>query len=355
MQREPRVIVPPTSLPAGENLARPQKPLRHFAFSAARLAAGVAILVYLAKSGVISFGALSKLIVEWPITAAAMAIFLVDIFLMALRTTWLFRPLGMKLTIGKSLQLTLVSAFFSTFLPGAGGGDIVKLYYATKANTGRRTEVATVLLFDRAIGFFAMLILPFFFAPLFLPLIQTAPLLRSILFVIAGISIGMVAVFLFGTFHQGPIRFLARESPALPKWRKLASRVLETIGAYRRSPGTLLGALLLSIFANLSVIAITVLAVLALDPAGLSSKMFVVVPIAQAVNGLPLTPGGLGVGETSLNVLFKLAGLHGGAEIFLCWRVWKAMVGLLGLVIYVRGMSGVVFVSESDAEEHGAT
>jgi hypothetical protein len=54
-------------------------------------------------------------------------------------------------------------------------------------------------------------------------------------------------------------------------------------------------------------------------------------------------------------VLFKLAGLHGGAEVFLCWRVWKAMVGLLGLVIYVRGMSGVVFVSESDSEEHGAT
>jgi uncharacterized protein (TIRG00374 family) len=347
--------VPPTSLPAGEELARPQKSVRHLAFTAARLAAGAAILVYLAKSGVISFGALSKLIIEWPLTAAAMAIFLVDIFLMALRTTWLFRPLGMKLTVGKSMQLTLVSTFFSTFLPGAGGGDIVKLYYATKTNTGRRTEVATVLLFDRAVGFFAMLILPFFFVPLFLPLIHTAPLLRSILFAVAGVSIGMVVVFLFGTFHQGPVRFLARESLALPKWRKLASRVLETIGAYRRSPGTLLGALLLSLVANLSVIAITVLAVLALDPAGLSSKMFLVVPIAQAVNGLPLTPGGLGVGETSLNVLFKLAGLHGGAEIFLCWRVWKAMAGLLGLVIYVRGMSGVVFVSESDAEERDAT
>jgi uncharacterized protein (TIRG00374 family) len=347
--------VPPTSLPPEEDLARSQKSLRHLALTAARLAAGVAILVYLAKSGVISFSALSKLIVEWPITVAAMAIFLVDIFLMALRTTWLFRPLGMKLTVGKSMQLTLVSTFFSTFLPGAGGGDIVKLYYATKTNTGRRAEVATVLLFDRAIGFFAMLILPFFFVPLFLSLLRTVPLLRTILFLIAVISIGILAVFLFCVLHQGPIRFLARESLALPKWRKLASRVLESIGSYRRTPGTLLGALLLSLVANLSVIAITVLSVLALDPAGLSSKMFLVVPIAQAVNGLPLTPGGLGVGETSLNVLFKLAGLHGGAEIFLCWRVWKAMVGLLGLVIYVRGMSGVVFVSESDSEEHGAT
>src|SRR5713226_9248357 len=293
MQREPRVIVPPTSLPAGENLARPQKPLRHFAFSAARLAAGMAILVYLAKSGVISFAALSKLIIEWPLTVAAMAIFLVDIFLMALRTTWLFRPLGMKLTFGKSVQLTLGSIFFSTFLPGAGGGDIVKLYYATKTNAGRRTEVATVLLFDRVIGFFAMLILPFFFVPLFLPLLQAAPLLRTILFLISGISVAILAVFLFCVFHKGPVRFLARESLALPKWRKLVSRVLETICSYRRTPGTLIGALLLSLFANLSVIASTVLAVLPLDPAGRSSRMFLAVPIAQAVNGLPLTPGGL--------------------------------------------------------------
>jgi uncharacterized protein (TIRG00374 family) len=347
--------VPPASLPPAEQLAPPRESLRHIAFTAARLAAGVAILVYLAKSGVISFGALSKLIVEWPLTAAAMAIFLVDIFLMALRTTWLFRPLGMKLTVGKSMQLTLVSTFFSTFLPGAGGGDIVKLYYATKTNTGRRTEVATVLLFDRAIGFFAMLILPLFFVPLFLPVLQAAPLLRTILFLIAGISVAILTAFLFCALHQGPIRFLARESLALPKWRKQASRVLETIGSYRRSAVTLLGALLLSLVANLSVIAITMLAVLALDPASLSSKMFLVVPIAQAANGLPLTPGGLGVGETSLNALFALAGLQGGAEIFLCWRVWKAMVGLLGLVIYVRGLSGVVFVSESGAEEHGAT
>jgi glycosyltransferase 2 family protein len=324
-------------------------------FAGARLAAGVAILAYLAKSGVISFSALSKLIVEWPLTVAAMAIFLVDIFLMALRTTWLFRPLGMRLTVGKSMQLTLVSIFFSTFLPGAGGGDIVKLYYATKTNTGRRTEVATVLLFDRAIGFFAMLILPFFFVPLFLPLLRAVPMLRTILFLIAGISAGMLAVFLLCAFYHRPIRFLAHESSALPGWRKLASRVLETIGSYRQSTGTLLGSLVLSLVANLSVIAITVLAVLALDPAGLSSRMFLVVPIAQAINGLPLTPGGLGVGETSLNVLFKLAGLQGGAEIFLCWRVWKAMVGLLGLVTYVRGMSGVVFVSESESEERFAT
>ena len=319
-------------------------------FAVLRLAAGIAILVYLAKSGIISFGALAKLAVAWPITLLVLAVFLVDIFLMGLRTSWLFRPLGMKLTVLKSTELTLVSIFFSTFLPGAGGGDLAKLYYATKENTGRRTEVATVLMLDRAIGFFAMLILPFFFVPMFLPLIQAVPPLRSILILVACVSIGLLAAFLVCAFNQSIVDFLARESTPLPRWRKLGCRVLQTIRIYGRNPGTLLSALLLSILANLSVIIITALAVLILDPANLSSKICLVVPIGQAVNGLPLTPGGLGVGETALNALFNLTGLRGGAEAFLYWRVWKAMIGLLGLVIYVRGMGSVILYSESESK-----
>jgi uncharacterized protein (TIRG00374 family) len=253
------------------------------------------------------------------------------------------------------MQLTLVSIFFSTFLPGAGGGDLVKLYYATKENEGRRTEVATVLIFDRFIGLYAMLILPFFFVPMFLPLIREVPALRHILILITYISAGLLATFLLCAFNQSIRNLLTRGSLALLRWKKLACRVLETIGTFGRSPGTLLGALVLSLLANLSLIAITMLAVLALDPAGLSPKMCLVIPIGHVVNGLPLTPGGLGVGETALNALFELTGLHGGAETLLCWRVWKAMVGLLGLVVYVRGMGGVVFVSETDSEEQPAS
>ena len=341
----------PISLFHGSAVTRSQKSIRHIFFAGLRLLAGIAILMYLAKSGIISLGALSKLFVAWPITLAAIGIFLVDIFLMALRTSWLFRPLGMTLTVWKSMQLTLVSIFFSTFLPGAGGGDLVKLYYATKENAGRRAEVTTVLMFDRAIGFFAMMILPFFFVPMFFPLIQAVPMLGHILILIAFFSGGLLAVFLFCAFNQSISHFLGRESLPLPQWRKLACQVLETIGSYGRSPGILFGALVLSLLANLSVIAITVLAVLVLDPASLSSKMYVVIPIGHVVNALPLTPGGLGVGETALNALFKLTGLQGGAETLLCWRVWKAMVGLLGLVIYVRGISGVVLVPDPNTAE----
>jgi uncharacterized membrane protein YbhN (UPF0104 family) len=75
--------------------------------------------------------------------------------------------------------------------------------------------------------------------------------------------------------------------------------------------------------------------------------MCLVIPMGDVANSLPLTPGGLGVGETAFSVLFKLAGLQGGAEALLCWRIWRAMVGLIGLVIYLRGMRRSVFDSDA--------
>lgn len=346
--------MPPSSLPARSEFPSSTKTALHIIFTGLRLAAGILILVYLAKSGILNFAALARLVVKWPITLGAIGIFLVDNLLMALRTSWLFRPLGMRLTILGFMKLTLVSLFFSTFLPGAGGGDLVKLYYATKENSGRRTKITTILLFDRAIGFFAMLNLPFFFVPWFLPLIRALPVLRSILILIACISASLVAAFLLCAFSQSTRNFLARESLAFPSCRNLATQVLETIGTLSRSLGILISALVISLLANLSVIAIIMLAFLAIDPAGLSSKMCLVIPIGHVVNSLPLTPGGLGVGETAFNALFDLAGLHGGAEALLCWRLWKAIVGLLGLAIYVRGMRGLVFGSEPDSAEHPA-
>jgi hypothetical protein len=33
--------------------------------------------------------------------------------------------------------------FFGTFLPGAAGGDLSKLFYTTRASGGRHTEIMT--------------------------------------------------------------------------------------------------------------------------------------------------------------------------------------------------------------------
>jgi glycosyltransferase 2 family protein len=334
----------PSSLSLACEDAAPARPARRILLTLVRLGIGVGLLVYLARSGVINLHALSRLYMAWPITVAAVALLLVDVALMGLRLSWLFQPHGLHLPLGRSLQLTLISFFFTTFLPGAAGGDLAKLFYAAKGNSGRRTEIITIVILDRAFGLFSLLVLPLFFAPMFLPFIQARAALRILLMSVALVAFGLLVAFLVCLLNpRGALRFLPRS--------EIPERVLRTIGVYRRNPGTLVAALGASLVANLCLIAVTALAVLALSPSGLSLIMGLMIPLGHIVNSLPLTPGGLGVGETAFNALFDMAGLRGGAEALLCWRIWMALIGLLGLVFYLYGLRRCVFDTEVPSEE----
>lgn len=303
-----------------------------------RLGIGIGLLVYLAKSGIIDLRPLSKLLTAWPITLAAVAILLFDVFLMASRLSWLFRPQGLHLSLQMSWQLTLVGFFFTTFLPGAAGGDIARSFYATRENRGRRTEIITVVILDRVIGLFSMLLLPLLFAPMFPKLIQSVPVLRYLLATVALLAACLLVGFLVCLWNQSILKPLGRNAFGFSRWRSLVVRGLETIRAYRRSPGTLISALGASMLANLSLIGVTALGVKLVNPSGLEMKMCLVIPMGYIANSLPLTPGGLGVGETAFNALFDITGLHGGAEALLCWRIWSLFVGILGLFFYLRGL-----------------
>ena len=298
---------------------------------------------------------MSRLVTDWPVSLVALVLIFADIALMALRLSWLVRPQGLEMPYAKSLELTLVSSFFATFLPGAAGGDLPKLYYAAKNNRGRRAEIVTVVLFDRVIGLFSLLVLPLLFAPLFPGLLRDVPALRLLLIVSAAFATLALAGFLLcllnRTLPDAIARFISllvnrlggRFLPA----ENLPARILATIRAYRGHPVILAGAFAASLLSNLSMIAVTALAIELLYPGSLSLRMSLVIPMGDIANSLPLTPGGLGVGESAFNALFKLTGLQGGAEALLSWRIWRAVVGLAGLVLYLRGPRRSVFQSEN--------
>ena len=55
-----------------------------------------------------------------------------------------------------------------------------------------------------------------------------------------------------------------------------------------------------------------------------------VAPLGFLANALPLTPGGLGVGEKGFDVLFSLVGGAEGANSFLLARIFLFAPALLG-------------------------
>ena len=207
--------------PEGAALAAPW---RRILLAIARLGIGLGLLAYLVESHVINLHALGRLLTYWPYAAAAGILLLCDLGLMALRLSLLFRPHNLKLSLGSAFRLTLVGQFFSAFLPGGAGGDVVKLYYATRENRGRRTEIVAIVLFDRAIGLISLLILSLLIAAFFLPVIRSNPILSGLLIATAALAIHLIAggmIYISGTPHHhppdlGPLEILPRASHFRP-------------------------------------------------------------------------------------------------------------------------------------------
>src|SRR4030088_3474763 len=124
--------------------------LRQTTFLLLRLAIGITILVYLAKSGQITFSSFTRLFRVWPITLAATGFLLLDILIMSIR-----------------------------------------------ASHGRRAEVATILILDRFVGLFSLVLLPILFAPFFLDLLRSLSVLKRFLYMdarLAGLMVVSVAL-----------------------------------------------------------------------------------------------------------------------------------------------------------------
>jgi len=306
-------------------------------FTILRIVIGIALVVYLWKSGAIKWTAMAGLATQWKIALAVIALLLLDAAAIAWRLRVLLDPRGFHLTLHSAFRLTMIGVFFNSFLPGSTGGDLVRIYYATEGNPGRKTEVGTIVMLDRATGMFAMMLLPLLLLPFFPELLEKSAGLRAVLWVVAGIAAASLAGTLLcfsGRVRQSaPVEWAIRR---LPLGRYIGI-IYDTLHAYREHPAPLLSAVGISLLAHLLAMSVAMLSALATHPGEFAWKMCVVIPIGFAINTLPVTPGGLGVGEAAFSKLFALAGLTSGAEALLGWRVLTLLISPLGLVYYLQG------------------
>jgi len=256
---------------------------------------------------------------------------------MAARVCVLMAPIGLYLGLGASVRLAYIGLFFNVCLPGSTGGDALRIYYGSRGNEGRRTEVATIFVFDRVIGLFALLLWPLLAAPLFPGLILGNPVLRGLLGASA-VTAAVIGLLFFIAGSPG-VRGSAAAAWVMTRLpgRGYLRTVLDTLAAFRGRPGTVAAGLGISVLAHTIAIGVALLVAHATAPAGAAWEMSLLIPLGSIANTVPLTPGGLGVGEAAFNHLFTLAGLSGGAETMLGFRVLMAVVSLPGLVFYLLG------------------
>jgi uncharacterized membrane protein YbhN (UPF0104 family) len=323
---------------------------RNILSTLARLAIGAAVLIYLGSSGSLRWNSLLGLGKSWRLTVLALLCMIANFAFTAWRFCVLLAPLRLRLSLWDSFKLTLIGQFFSTFLPGGTSGDVMKIYHAAEGNEGRRTEVATLVLLDRAVGMFAMLLLPILLAPFSTEVLRGSRALREILW-LAGAGAGaMLAGFLL-TFsdrvrHSRPLLWIFRTMPL----GGYAERIFDTVHQLGRHPLPLFEAVGISLLGQSQTVLILLTLALATTPGEPVARAAIMVPLGLLANTVPLTPGGLGVGEAAFEKLFRIAGVHSGAEAMLSWRLLTTVISLAGLLFYLKGRQKMVHGPEAAKE-----
>ncbi len=272
----------------------------------------------------------------------------VGLLLLAWRLWVLIRFQQFDFSYQNAVALTLVSSFFGVLLPGLVGGDTLKVAYICSYVNERRIEAFTAVVFDRVLGLYALLLLgsmALFAAFMFhaIPLNNIVFLLfaPSIVFIV---SFGVLLLAWDNFFCLPVVQHLFFLLP------KILQNMLAALRGYLKSPRLLLFMLLLSLLNHaLAISSFIIIAHLLNDELSMFSH-FVINPLAMLMNVVPLTPGGLGITESTFAILFKAAGSDNGAMVGLLGRLLQYLVLILSgsIALFFLKLRGHIIYSTQD-------
>lgn len=297
-----------------------------------------ALLLYaLYRLGSLDYKLVVQVLFRPEILIVSSALLFLGILLGGVRWWMLLKISGHHFKFIDILKLQLVGGFFSTYLPGAAGGDLVRGAYLFKAipkNEGRTTALLSIAV-DRV---FALLGLIFVGAAASAYIFAShvgstglGPYTNAMLFIVICSPVGLFALAL-ATIKLPRMPIFRLFPPRLQTYLTILADVAKSY--LTKSPQLL----------ACSVISIAASAIVAFGIVIISSVFtFAAPPIVTAIAGvfgnvfsaIPITPGGVGVGESAfLAVSRELTGLDAPfASIYLTFRLMMFVANLPGGVL----------------------
>jgi glycosyltransferase 2 family protein len=275
----------------------------------------------------------------------------------------LVRALDLPFTLRNAFRLGMVGVFYNTFLPGAVGGDLLKAYFIAKAHPERKTRAVATVLIDRAMGLFGLILFVAGMGALAWsggdPRIMANPELQWLIKVMAAVAGGTVLGFLvLGLLPQRRVDRFAGRLKWIPKIGGSLAEFWYAVWIYRQRPRVVVLGVGLSALSHFALVFAFHSASRVFPPdfegqqATLAEHM-VIAPIGFIVQAIPISPGGVGVGEAAFAGLYKLSGRPGsrGVSARLSMRVVEWIIGLIGYIIYLRMKKELPVVEEVEAED----
>jgi uncharacterized protein (TIRG00374 family) len=312
------------------SLQRFLAPIRTGLGHAARIGFGLLAVYLLIRTGALEPKLLGKAIARHPALYGVAFLLYVSVLqvLACGRWYWLLRSARVPIRLAEVIRLHMMGLFFSGFLPGGTGGDLVKGYYLMKGRTQSEGAAALgTLVVDRIVGLFGLVGVAAAATLFSIDAWRGSPLLGAQSMFILAIAAGAVLVTLAYLSPWNPFPSLTARLAVKRGGKKgFLAELTGALAAFRKAPGVFLGAIALSMGVHTCLIVVYALCAGALD-VSLPLRLHAYVgPVLTFVNGIPISPAGLGVGEAAGMILYKAVGAtHGQAEI-------PALVHTLGLL-----------------------
>jgi uncharacterized protein (TIRG00374 family) len=241
---------------------------------------------------------------------AAFVCFIPVIFVVSWRWRMLLQVHGVRMRFWRIFELNMIGQFFSAFLLGTTGGDVIKIFYVVRAVPDRKAAVGFTVVVDRVIGMVALLLLGAVLALPNLALLTSRHDTRVYtalfyLFVLGGIAASIVA-------SIGPMLLTHPSIRALVKRLPMAHRGTSIYAAYEKTARAF-GINFLALVGSLpSHVCIILMGWCILQALDLHPPLLVFGAIMAIVNmliALPISLAGLGVREVLYVIFLGLVGI----------------------------------------------
>ena len=234
----------------------------------------------------------------------------------------------------RTLRLVFVGAFCNFFLPGTEGGDVVKAWGAAKG-TDRRVEAVMSVVFDRITGL-AGLVLVATLAGLFLA--ESAQAKEVGLWT----GVGMVIIVIVGVagFLVAERGWLRLPEVVRSFGGGLPGRLVDAFGAYRRHPGAVVQATVVSMVVQICLAAAAGCCALAVGVQHDLMVILAIMPVLFIAAAIPLFWQGAGVMELLGIMLLAGPGVATSSQVvafLVLYRVLEFTWGLIGSLLMLKG------------------
>ncbi len=242
---------------------------------------------------------------------------------------------GIRLNTGRIGALFLIGHFFSQFLPGSTGGDILKIYYVMKETKTKKAAAFLSVLVDRMIGLVALMIVGAVLLGMRYQWLTQTTGARNLVYILILVLVGCLGVIVFAWLVTsfGFVHKLPQWFPLRTLWIELA----EAYTIYGKAWKSTLAALCLGMLGHLCIFTSFYFGARAYTSKVGIVDFFSTLPIVNTITSLPISVAGLGAREAMFEELLgKLCNLPKEAvSISLtCYFIMLGW-GIVGGIIYV--------------------